>query len=671
MIIFEHTIATIIIGIGIAVSIIVIAFSFWRYLEERMLGLVLGLIRLLFLALLIWCMLQPAWQLKKIEKVKPRFIVVVDKSKSMLLKPKEESPTRWAVIQDALKEPWKAIIAAECDIDTYPFSTKLDSRISLDDAMKLEPDGEGTFLRNTLDRLKGLYTGQNITGVLLLSDGTDSQEVYDDWVAQEWPWPIFSMRVEEDAVWEKIPDIRIDAVKTKRRVTVGWNTEMEAVISGEGTKGGAINVELYKNNKRIQSLPTVLPSEGGTKKVVFPLSHPEIGVFNYQVSIPLLPKEANTNDNSYMVNVRVVDTKNRVLYVEGTPRWESKYLSRILKGSERITPLIFIQGPNKKFIIIGNRGSMTTDMKASQLAFFKVVIIGNLTAEELTEERAENLVKYTEEGGSLVLLGGFKAWGPEGLWETSLAKVMPFKGHNPELQEGNFPMKLTDAGLSHPAFAGDPEFWKTIPPVLSIFPGAKLAPAANALIVAQSAEGLEPVIVTHRYGQGKVLAILTDSLWKWKLSPTEKDAQPYERFWHQMMTWLEPTDTGEGAAHAYLEVFTDREQVFLNETIEFSVRKAEAEEGKNNDQEVTCEITSPDERKTPFSTVKQQIITPSGQSFSGFSTEYTAEMAGLHSVVAIAGEGPDQLKSSPVSFFVKAFTPESIPKPSNFGTLRA
>lgn len=671
MVIFEHTVPAIMIWLGVCLALAVIGYSFWRYLKLDIPTIILLVLRVFFIALLIWCLFLPELKRSLKHMLKPRFVVAIDTSKSMLLTPSEDVSNRWSVTKMVLHEPWKTIIASECDIDVYTFATELGPRIDMAESDNQVPDGLSTLLCDSLRKLTDRYKGQNVAGFLLLSDGIDTREAYDDWAGESWPWPIYTVSLEPRDLWEVEPDLRVDAVKTPRRVTVGWTTELKAIVSGQGTKGQAANVQLFENNVLVQEVPTQIPVEGGAKEVSFQLEHPQQGVFTYTVFVPPLPKESHTNDNTYAVSVQVIDTKNRLLYVEGPPRWESKYLLRALKANSQITPLCFIQGPNKKFLTIGPRGSMTPDMTESHLTFFKIVLLGNLDAEELGEQRAMNLLKFVDTGGSLVLLGGPKAWGTSGFSKTPLKKLLPvkMKSHMRKPIEGKYPVMLTEAGQSHPAFAGDKSLWEVIPPVLSVFPDVALSAGAEALVGANTSSGVQPLIVAQRYGQGKVVAVLTDSLWRWKLSPAAKENKPYQRFWNQLISWLSPAE--EELAPEQLDIFADREQMFLGEEIELSARLGGNREKPANAVTVNCEITTPDKRGIPFLMAKQHVITPSGKSFPGFAVKFTAQLPGLHTATAITEIGGKKIESDPVSFFVKPFTPESIPRPANIEVLKA
>lgn len=668
MMILEHSMPTSLIWIVVVVAVGVTAFTFWRFMSMGILNFVLAALRAIFILLMVWCLFVPTFRRTLTQMLKPRFVVALDISRSMTLSPSEDISNRWDTAQKILEQPWTKIVGSECEIDAYSFSSEVGPKVKFEALSGIPPEGVSTLLRDSLHKLTDRYNGQNVAGLLLLTDGLDTREATDNWSKDPLHLPIFTVRLEPDVPWKKEPDIAVDAVNTPRRITMGWESELKTVISGQNTDGQPLNISLFKDDVLLQELPTQIPASGGAKEVTFHLEHPVMGVFTYRVLANPLAGEIHTNDNEYAVSVQVIGTKNRLLYVESTPRWESKFLTRALKANKQISPLTFLRGPDGKFMTFGTRESMTTDMTESQLAFFKIIILGNLDAEELGKQRAQNLLKFVETGGSLIILGGSKAWGVTGLLHTSLKNILPIKDMAPKAIEGQFVVQLTAEGRSHPAFAGDPSLWEAIPPVLSIFPQAALSPGALALVSASTEQGLQPIVVVQLYGQGKVVAILTDSMWKWVLTPDENKSKPYQRFWDQLLVWLSPSE--KEIAPEQLDMFADREQLFLGEEVELSAifggRKEKQEEGVS----VTCEISTPDKRVIPFPMDKQYVVT-SGKSFPGFAVKFPAQLPGLHMAKAVSEIDGKKIMSDPVSFFVKPFTPESAPRPSNFDVLKA
>lgn len=667
MMIFEHVVSTSVIWSGVIAALAAGLFSAWRFAPRALSTLVITVCYTAFLLLLAWCLLLPGRKTVRTETLKPRFVVAIDTSKSMLLSPSKAISNRWAVAQQALALPWVKSISAECEIDVYSFSSEVGKRIAMKDVPALAPDGNATLLRDSLQKITGRYAGVNVVGGLLLSDGVDTREDSEEWAAESRPFPWYTMRLEPEQAWDTEPDVRVDTVNTPRRITVNWKSELKAMVSGQGTKGQAVTVQLFKDSVLQQEIPTQIPLDGGARQVSFDLAHPEVGIFSYRVYVPPLPGESNTNDNDYTVSVEVLDAKRRVIYAEGPPRWEAKYLKRALQADKQITPLIFVQGADGKPISFGPVGSMTADMTPQQLAYFKIVILGNLDAEEIGERRATDLVKYVEDGGSLVLLGGNKAWSQKGFVATPLKKVLPVTSFRPKAEEGEFPVALTDAGRSHPAFLGDMDLWKVIPPVLSVFPEAAPSHAGVVLVEARTPKGAHPLIITQRYGAGKVVAIFTDTLWKWQLHPDAIVNRPYQRFWTQLISWLLPAE--EDLDKEQIDLLVDRDSLSLGEEVKISARLGG--KGENRDAVVRCEITMPDKTKVPFSMRPELVTTSVGKSYPGFATTYQAATSGLHTVIATGMVGGKSVASDPISLLVKPYSPESIPRAINAPVLKS
>jgi len=669
MIVLEHTFPLWALVLIITTALVIGLFTAWRFLRRRVVNLVLVFFYILVLAGMAWCMLLPGIRNTFTQVRKPRFIVALDTSQSMALTSSPEVPSRWKVAQEALKRPWFSVLAGECEVEFFPFDIELSENTPISEADSLKPVGAATRLRQALKKIAEHSAGLNVAGMLLLSDGMDTGEALDDWAGISQPFPVYTLRLEAPGGWKQDPDVRIDAVTTSRRVTLGWKSELKVKVSGQGTRGVSVAVQLYENGVLLKEIPTQIPDEGGEREVTFELEHPKMGTFQYRVFVPPLSGEKNKEDNEQMLSVEVVDAKNRLLYLEGVPRWEYKYVRRMLLAERQISPIIFFTGPDGAPHGGTPVGNVTADMTSQQLAYFKIIMLGNIDAKELGAARAKNLVKFVEEGGSLILLGGAKGWSAGGVAETDLGKILPVRGVDVKTLEGEkpYPVKLSEAARGHPAFAGDAAFWQNIPPVLSLFTGFSLSPGAETLVTAETPLGSQPVVATQRFGQGKVTAILTDSLWRWQLGPEAGRARPYERFWTQLISWLLPRQ--EALDGMRLEFFADRDQICLGESIELNARFGTENAPKPDG--VEAKITLPDKREVPYRMTPQLVSLPSGKSFPGFTVSFAATQPGLYNVSGSANVKGQTYTCEPFSFYVKPHSPETVPRPAKVEVLQA
>ena len=667
MITYEHSFPASLLVLALLLAVPLAGFTAWKFLPRNLGNAVLAVLHLLTLALFAWCLLMPGRKETTTQLLKPRFIIALDTSRSMTLRPEGNLPTRWDAAQQALAQPWTRSISADCQLDVCAIGATLREAVPFSDAQNLKPDDRATLLRDGLRKLAERYSGLDVAGVLLLSDGIDTREAADAWAGDPRPFPVHTLRLEKPGIWSKEPDVRIDSLVTARRVTVGWKSELRVKVSGQGTGNKPVTVQILRNGQPVAEKPARIPDEGGDQTLVFQLQHPEVGTFDFAAKIPALPKESNTDDNQQSTTVQVVDARNRLLYVEGTPRWEYKFLRRVLLADKQVTPAVFYTGPDGK--PHGAGGDLTAAMSPSELDKCKIVILGDLSAAELGAARAANLVKFVENGGSLVILGGAKAWGADGLLKTSLAKALPLRGTSTLLpstaEKDPFPVSLTDTARSHPAFSGDAKLWEVAPPVLSVFAGTRLTPTAQSLVTAKTPDGPQPVVLTQRHGDGKVAVILTDSLWRWQLDPETARNKPYQRFWTQLLSWLLPQE--EQLSTNKIDLFADRDQIFIGEEIVLHARIGDA--AKRPDA-LECSISLPDGRTVPYRMNPGTVQTSSGKSYPGFTLRITPEVPGAHKAIATAKSNNITSTSDPVSFNVQPFSPETMPRPVRAGVLK-
>src|SRR5262249_53547500 len=61
------------------------------------------------------------------------------------------------------------------------------------------------------------------------------------------------------------------------------------------------------------------------------------GILNLEIGVSPLAGEATEDNNRLTRNVRIIDEKIKVLFVEGRPRWEYRYLRGVLMRDHRMS----------------------------------------------------------------------------------------------------------------------------------------------------------------------------------------------------------------------------------------------------------------------------------------------------------------------------------------------
>src|SRR5207302_1637210 len=130
------------------------------------------------------------------------------------------------------------------------------------------------------------------------------------------------------------------------------------------------------------------------------------------------------------------------------------------------------------------------------------------------------------EGHGLVVLGGYRSFGPKGLRGTPLADVLPvvFKETDPLQSDDPFTLKLTETGRQHAIFevtgdrVKDASLWTSAPHLAGSCLVERAKAGADVLAVNPGfiADGQpSPVVALGRYGSGHALVIAADTTWHW------------------------------------------------------------------------------------------------------------------------------------------------------------
>jgi hypothetical protein len=270
-------------------------------------------------------------------------------------------------------------------------------------------------------------------------------------------------------------------------------------------------------------------------------------------------KDNDAFRDSMTRQVRVLDSKVRVLYVENTPRWEFKFLQPALLRDRRVEARFILVSADPE--TLRPPGSLTPEQRKhwpylqafptrEKLLEYDVVILGDVSAGPkgfLKRQQLEWLREFVEEhrGGLIVLAG--RQHMPAEYRDTPLAEILPveflakqFKADENRRTEPFRPV-LTEAGrradMLHLADAPEEnlKLWAELPGFHWHYPVSKLKPGATSLLAhprAKMGDQPMPVLASHQFGRGQVVFVASDETWRWRYNAQDKY---FGRFWGQMI----------------------------------------------------------------------------------------------------------------------------------------
>ncbi len=316
-----------------------------------------------------------------------------------------------------------------------------------------------------------------------------------------------------------------------------------------GFKKGAAQLTLSLG-KRVVAQKELALSEGEDFREVLSFTPRKTGSGEEKdelsVSIQYRGAETFTEDNRMARPVSIVDRKVKILYVEGAPRWEYKFLQTALLRDRRVEAKFLPAIGDRRTLLSGHPYLPAFPQTRPELFAFDVLILGDVPPAFIGQERIGWIRDFVREGGSLIVIAGRQHL-PAAYHSGPLAEVLPveFAPGKPtfndlERTQAYAPV-LTRSGERSEmlALADTPEesarAWQSLPGFHWVFPVTKLRPGATALLVhprQKAGEQLAPVLATHFYGKGQVVFLGTDETWRWRTNAGEKT---YGRFWGQVI----------------------------------------------------------------------------------------------------------------------------------------
>ncbi len=531
-------------GIGLSA---LIAFSLYRS-RNTLSGPQLASLWILQSTLLVAVLLmlwQPALRVFDIRKGENRLALLLDTSVSMSYA--ENNVSRLQNILSHLQPELQTSLGKLFDAEWYSVSDKLSPLNTLEEIpepVRFSHIGESL--------LKTLETSgqQALSAVVLFSDGSDNGVAAKDpaWWRKlsQYAIPVHTVGVGRDSLAEDLELVDVRMSESTLQGTI--ETVRISVLRGHAEK---VNIKVYNKEKLLISEELGDSERPGISHHLLDLPPMSSGLHQLKFVLQPWDDELNVRNNEQHRLLHVVENPKRVLYVEGEPRWEYKFIRRALSDHPGIRLVSILRTSPNKYYRQGVEsseelaGGFPTDKES--LFEFDAVILGSLKAAQLSQQQQEDLSEFVSvRGGSLLMLAGRNALADGGWGRSELAKTIPVI--LPDQAEPTFiPVKakvtLNEAGSfsSIVRLAGDKgenrRLWDEMPAVDGYQYIGKLKPGGRSLLDAEVDGQRLPLLVSQRFGYGYTYVLATAGTWRWQMQLPSTDLR-HEKFWLQLCNAL-------------------------------------------------------------------------------------------------------------------------------------
>ncbi|MDR0779153.1 MAG: hypothetical protein LBF16_00440 [Pseudomonadales bacterium] len=594
----------------------------------------LGALQIAMLALVLAVVWQPALVHKRLLPGENAVAILLDTSSSMALA--DGATTRMAQAQQLLTPDALKDLAATYQILPYAFSNGAQR---LDDFTALPPPGQSTVLgRSLLDALRQ-GSGNSLGAVVLISDGADNGGGLSAAELAEisaFGVPVHTVGIGRESIPE---DIELSEVQLPSKALAG--TTLSARVTIRHDQGGTARLKVYDGDTFLSAEEITLdPAQSSTVALVN-IDVPKPGRLDLRFTLDPLNGELTVANNSRARVVDVPDGRYKVLYVEGEPRWEYKFMQRALADdpSIQLSTLLKVT-PNKYYRQGIDDPAQLADgfpSKRSELYAYDALIIGSMNVAQFSAEQQAMIRDFvSERGGSLVMLAGLQGLGLGGWGESVVGEVLPSR-----LSQGDadfirvkVPVVLTDAGRDAPMLkfsdsdSDNIKQWSELPAVADYQKIGPLRPAATTLLEVNVDGQHLPLLVTQPYGRGQSFILATGGTWRWQMSLPLDDMR-HETFWRQFGRNLVANSPRPFEVSAVAQNG--------NIVVRAEVRDPEAEENQNLSITAVASATSGE-------VVNLELLPVVGQS-GVYQASFTPPTEGLYDIDAISRHGQELVSS--------------------------
>lgn len=565
---------------------------------------VLTTLRAALVGLLLVCLFRPMLVLRAAVPHQNVIGVLLDDSRSMRIADHDGQP-RSAYLQEefgAADRGLRRALGERFTVRTLRFSSGLAAAPSGQD---LTFAGSNTRLAAALDQARQQLAGVPLAGLVVVSDGADTTggAVEPALLALKASGvPVFAIGVGKETAER---DIQVGRVAAPRTVLAGTTLLLDAVVTGHGYAGQPLTLDVLDSGALVGSQAFTVAADGQptTVRVRFTADDPGPRVFSFRVAPQ--PGELLAENNSRDVLVDVRDRREKILYFEGEPRFEMKFLRRALTDDKQLQLVVLQRTADNKYLrlevddpeeLIGGFPK-TRD----ELFQYRGVVLGSIEAAAFTGDQLAMLSEFVDKrGGGLLMLGGPRAFSEGGYAGTVLGDTLPvtLERMTPPAEPvvTRLAVRPTRAGTGHAVSqiaatdAASATRWAELPELTTVNALDAVKPGATTLLAAAGDGRRErPVLAFQRFGRGKSAAFTPQDSWLWQMHASiSVEDQTHETFTRQLFRWLV-----DGVPDP-VELSTSVDRAEPGEPITLTAEVSDPSFVAVNDAQVSATVTGPD-----------------------------------------------------------------------------
>ncbi len=495
---------------------------------------------------------------------------------------------------------------------------------------QLKASGNGTQVVSSVTNVLQDLQGQRVAGVVVLTDGRETpSESPPEALAAVKSYGVNIYPVAMGA--DQMPrNIAIDSVNFESAAFVDDFTNLHVTLQASGYEANhPITLQLMRQvteNGQTTNVPVVDDSGSVVSKTVFAADDKpfeadlefkptatDMPVANLVVEAVPQPGELDTADNFHPARLDVLDNNISVLYVDGYPRWDYRYLKNSLLRDKTVKVSCLLTSADPNFRQEGsddpNRPQYGNSWRITafpetmdRLMDYDVVIVGDVDPRQFTDAQLQMIADFvSKKGGGFAMVAGPR-WSPQGYRNTPIESVLPVIITHTEtdddkesITEGFRPV-LTHAAANYPIFRFFPDWTENEEYVrnhlqelfwycrgVMVKPGVGITLAEHPTDLGPDGRKA-PILVVGTYGTGRTIFSAIDDSWRWRFYTGESI---FDTYWVQQLRYLA---RGRKIGQRMLTFTADRDEYELGGQVNIELEPLSPELAQQLSPPVSVEI---------------------------------------------------------------------------------
>lgn len=607
---------------------------------------VVWLLQSALVCLLLFLLWQPALSIATLRPQQNIVAVVIDDSKSMATQ--DEGSSRKEQVVKTLNSGLLKSLQSKFQVRLYRLGDHVERIDSVDKLTASEP---ATHIGENLKEVVADAATLPIGAVVLLSDGADNSggidlETISEIKRQRIPVHTIGFGREQMA-----HDIELTDVQLPVRSLAKSRLEAAVTFHQSGFRGEKARLTVRDSGKILASRDVTLKADGAAQTEAVLFNAGDAGVKNLAFAIEPLPSEENKNNNSLIRVLNVSDAKPRILYMEGEPRWDFKFIRRAVEDDKNISLYtivrttqnkLYTQTPDDKHPELKNG----FPVKVEDLFDFQGLILGSVEANYFTTEQQDLIQQFVDRrGGGLLFLGGRASLADGGYGQPPFVDLLPvhLPDHKNTFHRDPATAELTAAGRDSliTRIEENPDAnvqrWKKLPYLMNFQEAGTPKPGALVLANMNAAGHTLPLLITEKYGRGRTAVFATGGDWRWQMLQPVQDMS-HEMFWRQMLRWMVSDTPTRVVSSVAKPVLLDDGHVQLRAEVRDTTYLP------TSDAEVQARIVGPD------GSTQTVELHPNPVEQGVYTADWDAGHAGSYITEITAHRGQQDLGSDTITF---------------------